>query len=106
VRRVGTGGGIALRRETIRPYHEEEFGIMLTRSSVLRLVGHNRLDDHTIVEIIGTGATEPELVEAVTRVSRGAEVGAEKRKPMSPKVAKLCEILMTSSIDVDESELP
>lgn len=77
---------------------------MLTRSSVLRLVGHNRLDDHTIVEIIGTGATEPELVEAVTRVSRGAEVGAERMKPMSPKVAKLCEILTISSIDADDSD--
>ena len=79
---------------------------MLTRSSVQRLVGHNRLDDHTIVEIIGTGASEPELVEAITRVSRSAEVGAEKRKPMSPTVAALCEILMTSAIDVDESEQP
>jgi hypothetical protein len=86
--------------------HKKESGTMLTRSSVLRLVGHNRLDDHTIVEIIGTGASEPELVEAVTRVSRGAEVGAEKRKPMSPKVAALCEILTTSSIDVDESGMP
>jgi hypothetical protein len=75
---------------------------MLTRSSVLRLVGHNRLDDHTIVEIIGTGASEPELVEAITRVSRGAELGAEKRKPMSPKVAALCEILTTSLIESDE----
>ena len=79
---------------------------MLTRSSVQRLVGRNRLDDHTIVEIIGTGASELELVEAVTRVSRGAEVGTEKRKPMSPKVATLCEILMTSSIDTDDFEQP
>jgi hypothetical protein len=78
---------------------------MLTRSAVLRLVGPNRLDDHTIVEIIGTGATELELVEAITRVGRGAEVGAEKRKPMSPKVAALCEILMTSTTDLDESDI-
>ena len=79
---------------------------MLTRSSVLRLVGHNRLDDHTIVEIIGTGAIEPELVEAITRVSRGAELGAEKRKPMSTKVVALCEILTTSLIESDESDQP
>lgn len=77
---------------------------MLTRSTVLRLVGPTRLDDHAIVEIIGTGASEPELVEAITRVSRGTEVGAEKMKPMSPKVASLCEILMTSSLDWDEFE--
>lgn len=77
---------------------------MLTRSTVLKLVGPTRLDDHAIVEIIGTGASEPELVEAITRVSRGTEVGAEKMKPMSPKVATLCEILMTSSLDWDEFE--
>ncbi|TVR98421.1 MAG: hypothetical protein EA406_06645 [Rhodospirillales bacterium] len=75
---------------------------MLTRSAILRLVGRSRLDDHAIVEIISTGATEPELVEALNRVSRGGEVGAEKMKPINPRVGKLCEILLTSSIDWDE----
>lgn len=80
---------------------------MLTRSAILRLVGPTRLDDHSIVEIIRTGATQSELVEAISRVSRGSsDVGAEKMKPMSPKVATLCEILTTSAEDWDEAERP
>lgn len=85
--------------------HAERAGDgMLTRDSVLKLVGKSRLDDHAIVEIIGTGATEPELVEALNRVSRGGEIGAEKMKPINPRVGKLCEILLTSSLDWDEPE--
>jgi hypothetical protein len=68
----------------------------LTRERVLHLVGRSRLDDHAVAEIIRTGASEPELIEAVSRVMRGSEVDAEKMKPMTRTVAKLCEILMTS----------
>lgn len=78
---------------------------MLTRSAILSLVGPTRLDDHAIVEIIRTGATQPELVEALSRVNRGStDIGAEKMKPMSPKVAALYEILTTSSGDWDDDE--
>lgn len=81
----------------------EQGSKMLTRSAILGLVGPTRLDDHAIVEIIRTGATQPELVEALTRVSRGSsDVGAEKMRPMSPRVAALCEILSTSSEDFDD----
>lgn len=68
----------------------------LTRERVLHLVGRSRLDDHAVAEIIRTGASEAELIEAVSRVMRGSEVDAEKMKPMTRTVAKLCEILMTS----------
>lgn len=69
----------------------------LTRESVLHLVGSSRVDDHAVAEILRTGANESELIEAVNRVVRGGEVGAEKMKPMTRTVAILCEILATAS---------
>ena len=77
---------------------------MLTRAAILDLVGPNRFDDHTIVELIATGATQPELVEALNRVTRGGEVGAEKMAPPSPKVRRLCEIIQTAGQDWEEPE--
>jgi hypothetical protein len=74
----------------------------LTRARVLHLVGRSRADDHTVAEIIRTGASEPQLVEALNRITRGGEIGAEKMKPMSPTVAALCEILMTAPDDLSE----
>lgn len=69
----------------------------LTRERVVHLVGRSRVDDHAVAEILRSGATEGELVEALSRVVRGGEVGAEKMKPMSRTVAVLCEILATAS---------
>lgn len=76
----------------------------LTRDTVLHLVGRSRLDDHAVAEIIRTGATAPELVEAVNRMMRGGEVGAEKMKPMTPTVRTLCEILATSAADLSDQD--
>jgi hypothetical protein len=64
---------------------------------VLHLVGRSRLDDHAVAEIVRTGATETELVEALNRVVRGSEIGAESLKPMSRMVARLCDILGTAT---------
>lgn len=68
----------------------------LTRERVQQLVGRSRLDDHAIAEIVRTGASESELIEALNRVVRGSEVGAESLKPMSLNVARLCDILATA----------
>lgn len=77
----------------------------LTRERVVSLVGRGRLDDHVIAEIIRTGATELELLEAVNRVTRGSsDVGAEKMKPMSRTVAILCEILAVAGFDLGEPD--
>ncbi len=78
---------------------------MLTRADILELVGPNRFDDHTIVELIATGASQPELVEALNRVQRGGEVGAETMAPITPTVRQLCEILQTAVPDWDEPDL-
>lgn len=76
----------------------------LTRDRVMHLVGRSRLDDHAIAEIVRTGASDTELIEAINRVSRGGEVGAEKMRPMSRTVKTLCEILTTSTLDLSEPE--
>ena len=77
----------------------------LSRERVVYLVGRSRLDDHTIAEIIRTGATDLELLEAVNRVTRGSsEVGAEKMKPISLTVASLCEILAAAGDDWSEPD--
>jgi hypothetical protein len=77
---------------------------MLTRSAVLRHLGPIRVDDHVVVEIIRTGATEEELIEALSRLQRGGEIGAEKMKPRSPRVARLWEILSTAIGNWDDLE--
>lgn len=79
---------------------------MLTRRAIVELVGAARLDDHTIVELVGTGATQSELVEALNRVTRGGEVGAEKMNPMTPRVRRLCEILQSSALGWDDTDGP
>ena len=64
-----------------------------------------RIDDHAIAEIIRNGATDLELLEAVSRVTRGSsDVGAEKMKPISRTVATLCDILAAAGYDWSEPE--
>lgn len=75
---------------------------MLQRDAILKLVGRSRLDDHAIAEIARSGANQAELVEALNRVQRGGEVGAEKMKAPSPTVAIVCEILMTAGAPLDD----
>jgi hypothetical protein len=77
----------------------------LTRETVVNLVGRNRIDDHTIAEIIRTGATDLELLEAINRVTRGSsDIGAEKMKPITRTVAALCDILAAAGYDWGEPE--
>lgn len=78
--------------------------LKLTRERVLHLVGRSRLDDHAIAEIMRTGATESDLLEAVNRVMRGNEVGEEKMRAMSQTVRTLCNILATSAIDLSDPD--
>lgn len=77
----------------------------LTRERVVYLVGRSRMDDHTIAEIMRTGASDLELLEAVNRVTRGSsDVGAEKMKPISRTVAALCDILAAAGADWSEPD--
>lgn len=76
----------------------------LNREKVLHIVGRNRLDDHTIAEVVRTGATEKDLIEAANRLMRGGDLSAENMRPMSPEVRKLCEILSVSLTDLSERD--
>lgn len=76
----------------------------LTRETVLHLVGRSRIDDHSVAEILRTGASTSELIEAINRVTRGSEVGAERMRPMTRTVAILCEILSSSGEDLSEPD--
>lgn len=76
----------------------------LSHDQVLDIVGHNRLDDTVIAEIISTGATSTELLEALNRVSRGEEVGKETHHATGTTVAALCEILSTADEDWSEPD--
>ena len=77
----------------------------LTRERVVGIVGRSRLDDHAVAEIIRTGASDLELLEAVNRVTRGSsDVGAEKMKPISRTVASLCDILAAAGQDLSEPD--
>ena len=63
----------------------------LTHDEVIEIVGP--LDDFRVAEIIATGATAAELLEAFERVSSAADLGAELERPLSGTVAQLFEIL-------------
>jgi hypothetical protein len=70
----------------------------LTGEQVARVLGIDKMDDHTIVSVIETGASEEELCEAFDLYVSGSKVGPEH----NPKIAKICEIL--SEIDASWNE--
>ncbi len=72
----------------------------ITREQIIEITG--TLDDAQIVEIISSGATEAELLEALEWVNREDDyLGAEKRKSLTGRVAQLYDIL---SVDLPEEE--
>jgi hypothetical protein len=64
----------------------------LTRERVQEILGRGRLDDARLVAVLGVGASEDELIEAVGRSHR-IGLGAIVKRPMSSRVARLCRIL-------------
>jgi len=72
----------------------------ITREQIIHIVG--TLDDARIVEIITSGATEPELLEALEWVNQEDDyLGAEMKKALTGRVAQLYDIL---SADLPEEE--
>ena len=68
----------------------------LTSEDVFRVVGHGRLDDQTLTELITMEATSDDLIEAYERTIRGGTIGAETLRPMSPVVSQLFNILQAA----------
>jgi hypothetical protein len=73
---------------------------MLTRNEVIAVLGP--VDDDLLVEIVGTGATQAELLEAYTWLRSDEALVNEGRSLPSGRVGALVEILETS----EETEEP
>lgn len=74
---------------------------MITSQQVRNIIGHSRISDHAISQIVAVGASEKELLEAHSRVVRGDIVGAEVQHGPGATVSRLCEIL-----SADENVFP
>ena len=74
---------------------------MITSAQIHEIVGHSRVSEHAIAEIIDLGPTEAELLEALNRTVRGDAVGSESLRPPNSAVLRLCEIL-----NDDENSFP
>jgi hypothetical protein len=72
----------------------------LTHEEVIEIVGS--LDDARITEIIATGATAAELLEAFGWLSEDGYMGAELKRPLSGTVARLHEILRIDEPEPEE----
>ncbi len=74
----------------------------LTHERVVKIVG--RLDDSRIAEIIATGASPAELMEAFTWLSSDEYLGRQLNHYLRGRVAKLYEILAADQPEDDERE--
>ena len=74
----------------------------LTRDQVIEVVG--RVDDARITEIIATGATREELLEAFTLISEAGDLSAETQRAPAGRVAQLYDILTADAPEWAEDE--
>jgi hypothetical protein len=72
----------------------------LTRDDVIREVGE--VDDVTIAEIVGTGATPEELEEAQAWIVNGDALIKAGKPPPSGRVRELIDILAELETDEDD----
>ena len=72
----------------------------LTREQVIHIVGD--IGDDRIMEIISTGATADELLEAFAWLTEDDYLGAELERPLAGVVARLVDILTADEPDGDE----
>jgi hypothetical protein len=72
----------------------------LTRDDVIKAVGE--VDDVTVAEIIGTGATAEELAEAQAWIANADSLLDAGKPPPSGRIRELIEIL--SELETDEED--
>jgi len=72
----------------------------LTAESVHRMLGD--LDETVVTEILTTGATSEELLEAQEWLNADDYMGARLQRPMVGVVARLCEILDSQLPEPDQ----
>ncbi|MFN3231297.1 MAG: hypothetical protein ACE363_03940 [Alphaproteobacteria bacterium] len=73
----------------------------LNHEQIIRVIGQQTASAHQITEMIETGATEEQLIEAYERVSQNS-VGVETRRPPGDIVNRLIEILTADDPQWDE----
>jgi hypothetical protein len=71
--------------------------VHLTRDQVIEICG--RLDDMRIADIIATGATHAELMEARTWLASDDYLGGDLGRSASGKVARLVDLLRAEEAD-------
>ena len=73
----------------------------MTREDVIEIAGP--LDDGRVLQILKTGATRDELLEAFTWVSADDAMARELHHQPHGRVAQLCEILERPDIEIDKN---
>lgn len=63
----------------------------LSKEEVTRLLGD--ISDHMIVEIIASGATEPELIEVAAHLARETDVMGELERPLTGRALRIYDML-------------
>lgn len=78
---------------------------LLTREQVIRVLGPDAVDDHTIMAILDTHASEGELCEAYNLFVRGGDLDSERQHPVPARINLICDILADLEAASDESDL-
>lgn len=71
-----------------------------TASEIVAICGH--LDDAVVAEIVATGATAAEVLEAFTWYSADDQIGTELQRSRHGAVGEVYEILTREDLDPDE----
>jgi len=76
----------------------------VTREEIIDIVG--RINDFRIAEIIATGATAAEVMEAFTWMTADEHLAGDLGKPLSGTVAQVYDILRADEPDWEEDVAP
>ena len=77
---------------------------ILSKEKVVRILGPDTVDDHTIVALIASGASEDDLTDAYNLLVSGDDLLADQQSAAKPKVADVYNLL--AELDVAWEEEP
>jgi hypothetical protein len=76
----------------------------VTRDQILEIVGHGRLDDQVLGEIIATNATEQDVIAALDWAVRGGEMGAETQHALNYPASAVYDLLVAAAEDWSQED--
>ncbi len=76
--------------------------VLPTRDDVVHLFGP--IADHTIVEILGVGASQNELEEVAMLLAQEDDILGDLRKPLDSAVGRVYEILMRDELYANDED--